>query len=129
MRIQTIRHSCFITCQNLATNRKIITFNLKGHCHGGKTWKNQADFFKFGSWAPGGITTIELFFSFITLVGIVIFIKTGRVFVGIRCCKMCFCTLKFCTCQPVTVPLIKYHSINSPLNWFPYISFNVHFEN
>ena len=24
-------------------------------------WKNQADFFKFGSWVPGGITMIELF--------------------------------------------------------------------
>ena len=29
--------------------------------------KKTADFFKFGSLAPGGITMIELFFSFITL--------------------------------------------------------------
>ena len=40
---------------------------LKGHCPGGKTWNNEGDFFKLGSWAPGGITMIELFFSFITL--------------------------------------------------------------
>ena len=33
---------------------------LKGHCHSGRTWKNQADFFKFVSRAPGGITMIEL---------------------------------------------------------------------
>ena len=35
---------------------------LKGHCHGGKTWKNQAGFFKFGSWFPGGMTIMKPFF-------------------------------------------------------------------
>ena len=66
---------------------------LNGHCHGGRTWKNQADFFKFGYWAPGGITVKERFRLHYT--GIVIFIKTGPAFEGFRCCKMCFWNLEF----------------------------------
>ena len=46
----------------------------------------------------------ETFFQ-LHYTGIVIFIKSGPVSVGFRCCKMCLCTLEFCACQPVTVPL------------------------
>ena len=34
-------------------------------------------------------------FSQLQYTGIVIFTKIGPVFVGFRCCKMCFCTLEF----------------------------------
>ena len=49
-----------------------------------------ADFFKFGSWAPDGITMIKLFFQF-HCTGIVIFTKNGPVFIGFlkRCSWHC----------------------------------------
>ena len=61
----------FTPCRNpctkfLPTTKSCLTVwqclsLLKGHCHGGRTWKNQADFFKFRSWAPGVISMLELF--------------------------------------------------------------------
>ena len=76
--------------------RKFKTL-LKGHCHGGKTF--QVRILSSG-WYHIDRTLFQLHYT-----GMVIFTKTRPVFVGFRYCKMCFCILEFCACQPVTVPL------------------------
>ena len=73
---------------------RVFSFRLKGHCHGGRTWKKSGWRFQVrilsSWWYHNDRTFFQLHYT-----GIVIFIKTGPVFVGFLCCKMCFCPLEF----------------------------------
>lgn len=80
---------------------------LKGHCHGGRTWKNSGWLFQVrilsSCWYHNDRTCFQLHYT-----GIVIFIKTGPVFVDFSCCKMCFCPLEFLKRCSWQCPLYQY---------------------